>query len=55
MLVIKIELWPHGDESKKEDMGTAHIWNDGTGTRTSGNYGIKIFKSRFQNSHLEAS
>jgi hypothetical protein len=44
MLVVKIELWPHGDESRKVNLGTAHIINDGTGDRRVGNYIIKLFK-----------
>lgn len=38
MLVVKIELWPHGDEDKKETLGTAYIANDATGDRFTGNY-----------------
>ncbi len=45
MLVIKIELWPFGQESKKQELGRAHIINDGTGTLDIGNYEVKLFKS----------
>ncbi len=44
MLVIKIELWPFGDESKKRDLGTARIINDGTGDLKTGNYTIQLLK-----------
>jgi len=38
MLVIKIELWPRGDEKEKKLLHVGWIGNVGTGTRTSGNY-----------------
>lgn len=44
MLVIKVELWPHGDESRKKNLGIAHIANDGTGNLSRGNYWVKLFK-----------
>lgn len=30
MVVIKVELWPYGDESKKRTLATGAIANDGT-------------------------
>lgn len=27
MIVVKVELWPGGDESRAQDLGTAEIWN----------------------------
>lgn len=42
MLMVRIELWPHGDESRKSVLGTAEIANTGTGTESSGTY-----RSRF--------
>lgn len=44
MLVIKIELWPLGDGCKAETLGVAKIVNDGTGTRSVGNYTLSIFR-----------
>ncbi len=38
MLKVTIELWPLGDESRKETLHTIVIANDGTGTPTQGNY-----------------
>lgn len=38
MLVVKIELWPHGHESLAEEIARGYIANDGTGTPTKGNY-----------------
>lgn len=44
MLVVTIELWPRGDESRKRHLGTARIVNDGTGTADSGNYRVELSK-----------
>jgi len=38
MVVIKIELWPHGKESRKKILGIGVITNDGTGSTKIGNY-----------------
>lgn len=38
MIVVFVELWPGGDESKKQLLGTMQISNDGTGSIDSGNY-----------------
>lgn len=38
MVVVKIELWPHGDESQMRPLGRIDIANDGTGTVALGNY-----------------
>jgi hypothetical protein len=45
MLVIRIELWPLGNEQKKRELGLAHIVNDGSGTGDVGNYDVRLFKS----------
>lgn len=45
MLVIKIEMWPQGDESQAREIGRAHISNDGTGTPDRGHYDVKLLKS----------
>lgn len=44
MIVIKVELWPLGDETRKKDLGTAHISNDGTGSDGTGNYKVRLLK-----------
>ena len=44
MLRITIELVPWGIEDKKRTIGIAEIYNDGTGTSTTGNYGVRVFK-----------
>lgn len=38
MLVIKVELWPHGDSERREEIAQMIIANDGTGTSSTGNY-----------------
>lgn len=38
MLVVKVELWPFGDESRMKELARGFIWNDATGTSTRGNY-----------------
>ena len=45
MIVVKIELWPKGDESRKQDLGVAQITNDQTGTEELGNYMFLLLKS----------
>jgi hypothetical protein len=40
MVVVKIEMWPHGDRSKAYPLGTVLIANDGTGSTTTGNYEV---------------
>ena len=29
MMVVRIELWPQGDESQKRELGVAHVANVG--------------------------
>ena len=44
MIVLKLELWPGGDRSRSKLLGLVTIVNDGSGTVTSGNYLVTIFK-----------
>ena len=44
MLRITIELIPLGIESAKQHLSTAEIWNDGSGTTSTGNYKIRLSK-----------
>ncbi len=44
MIVVTVELWPHGDEAQKQHLGTARIINDGTGILGSGNYDVILSK-----------
>jgi hypothetical protein len=40
MIVVRMELWPHGSEARKRSLGTLTITNDGTGTDVRGNYQV---------------
>lgn len=42
MVVVKIELWPKGDESKARQIGEVQIINDGTGDLVNGNYKVNV-------------
>lgn len=44
MIVVRVELWPLGDESVKEDLGTAIIMNDGSGDVRVGAYDVRLMK-----------
>jgi hypothetical protein len=38
MLVVKIELWRHGDPEQATEVGRMYIANEGSGTADLGNY-----------------
>lgn len=40
MIVVKVELWPFGDEARREEIGRLHIVNDGSGDSETGNYDV---------------
>lgn len=42
MLRITIELYPYGLVARKRTLGIIDIANDGTGTKTRGNYMVRI-------------
>jgi len=42
MLVIRIELWPHGDVSRRKTIATGTIVNSGAGTITRGSYRVQL-------------
>lgn len=42
MIVVFIEVWPKGDQSKAKTLGMAEMTNDGTGSNTHGNYRLKL-------------
>jgi len=42
MVVVKIELWPHGDQEKARDLGSLIICNDMTGTKDYGSYNVAV-------------
>ncbi len=43
MLVINIQIWPKGDETKAKTIAMAKITNDGTGTKAMGNYTYQLW------------
>jgi hypothetical protein len=45
MIVVRIELWPGGDEGRKRLIGQARIANDGSGTAEVGNYDVRLSHS----------
>ena len=38
MLVLKLEIWPRGDEDRAKEIGRTYITNDGSGSTRRGNY-----------------
>jgi len=43
MVVVKIELWPHGNESQAKQIGEARIALDGvTATAERGDYAVEL-------------
>lgn len=46
MLVVKIELWPRGLESRAKELVRVYIANDGTGTETHGNYDVAVMRAK---------
>lgn len=42
MIVVKLELWPLGDESRAREIGRTYIANDGTGTADRGDYQVAV-------------
>lgn len=46
MIVVRMELWPGGDESRKRPLGVAFIVNDGTGTVDRGSYAVMLSRMK---------
>ncbi len=42
MIVVKLELWPRGDESHAKEIGRMYIANDGKGTTDRGDYQVAV-------------
>lgn len=42
MIVVKIELWPLGNQAKARTLGVVNIANDGTGDLEKGNYKVAL-------------
>lgn len=48
MIVVKIEMWPKGDEEAKREIGRTYIYNAG-GSLTRGDYEVRVCrKKRFK-------
>lgn len=45
MIKVTIELWPMGNEARKQNLGEIIIANDATGSNHIGNYWFKLMKS----------
>lgn len=41
MIVVKIEMWPKGDESRARELGRTYIYNDG-GTTARADYQVRV-------------
>lgn len=41
MLVLRLEMWPKGDETRAREIGRTYIYNDG-GTLTRGDYEVRV-------------
>lgn len=44
MIVVKVELWPLGFESKKRELGRMHISNQGSGSAKRGDYKVQVMR-----------
>lgn len=56
MIVVKIWMWPKGDDSRRYLLGEAVIVNDGTGDRNVGNYDVQLLKrnlARYRSARVE--
>ncbi len=43
MIVVKLELWPLGDESRRRELGRTYVWNDGRSANPKrGDYGVAV-------------
>ena len=54
MLMIRVELWPHGSEANKKEISRMRIYNDGHGTIDRGDYIGETFVGKTEQA-LEAS
>jgi hypothetical protein len=44
VIVVKLEMWPFGDETKAYPLGRTYIWNTGSGGTKIGNYAAAVCK-----------
>lgn len=45
MLVVTVELWPFGNESRKVEIARGEIWNKGNGGQVT-DYGASFFEDQ---------
>ncbi len=45
MVVVTIEIWPHGDQEKAKTLGVCVISNDRSGSAEFGNYNVRLSHS----------
>ena len=43
MIVVRVELWPFGEQKNASTLGIMCVANDGSGTKTKGNYKAMAF------------
>lgn len=48
MIIIKVEIWPFGDESAAREIARGKIINDGTGNKELGNYNAEFYEWPWQ-------
>lgn len=53
MLVLKLEMWPHGDETRKREIGRTYIYNDGQGSARRGNYEVRVCRKDKYGTNLD--
>lgn len=41
MLVLKVEIWPFGEQENAEPLAEIHIFNDGSGDKEIGHYWVE--------------
>ena len=44
MIIVDLKLWPLGFADEETLLGFIKIWNDGTGSKTKGNYCYTLVK-----------
>lgn len=52
MIVVKIEMWPHGDEDRRREIGRMYLANVG-GTAERGDYLVTVNRRGDQSCHLQ--
>lgn len=42
MIVVRVEMWPQGDKTRAYPLALMTMTNDGTGSKTEGNYDVAL-------------